>query len=42
MTPLSDMGRWLFDHRLDLWCVVILGAVMAWLARDELKRRERL
>lgn len=39
MRTLLDTVRWLYDHRLDLWCVVILGLVVAWLERGGLRRR---
>lgn len=34
-----DIGGWTFDHRLDLWCVVVAGLVLAWIERGGLRRR---
>lgn len=39
MSTLFDIGRRLYDHRLDLWVVVILGLVLAWIERGGLRRR---
>jgi hypothetical protein len=33
MRELIHMGDWIYDHRLDLWCVVILALALAWLER---------
>jgi hypothetical protein len=39
MRSFIDMVRGMYDHRFDLWLVVILGLVVAWMERGGLKRR---
>lgn len=39
MRTLFDLGRTMYDHRLDLWSVVILGLLLAWIERGGLRRR---
>jgi hypothetical protein len=39
MRELLHMGDWIYDHRLDLWGVVILALALAWLERGGLRRR---
>jgi hypothetical protein len=41
MQFMTDIARLTFDHRLELWSVVIAGLLLAWIDRVTQARRMR-